>query len=78
MGTICQRLAQARVARGHSCRGLSLKAGLAQAVVGRIERGDVTSPDTATLVALAEALDVSLDWLVRGEGPGPDLSAEVA
>jgi transcriptional regulator with XRE-family HTH domain len=54
-----------------SRRGLSLRAGLAQAVVGQIERGDVEEPVTSTLVALADALDVPLDWLATGRGDDP-------
>ena len=66
---------QARVARGLSRRGLSIQAGLAQAVVGQIERGVVTDPGTATIAALSTVLEVSLDWMIRGEGTGPDEAA---
>lgn len=72
MTGIAERLSQARGARGLSRRALSLRAGLAQAVVGQIERGDVTSPALETVSKLAVALEVSLDWLVTGAGEGPD------
>jgi len=71
MPEIAERLRRARQIRGLSRRGLSLQASLAQAVVGRIERGDVAEPSVTTLAKLSAALDVSLDWLVRGEGEGP-------
>lgn len=40
-----------------------------------IGRGIVTAPRIDVVSKIAEALGVSLDWLIRGEGPEPEPEA---
>jgi len=60
---------------GLDMRPLSKIAGLSPSTVGEIERGNRVTLSTATASGLATACGVSLDWLVRGEGPAPDWAA---
>ena len=76
--SLAVRVAAARRGRGLSRRGLSLGAGLSQAITGQIERGDIVSPGTATIEALAHALDVDPAWLAWGTGTPPVLPAPKA
>lgn len=79
MSDLSDRLQQARNARGLSARALSLSSGLTDSVVGQIERGEIRSPRSDVVVALAKALDVDAGWLLAGEGRGPaEAPAEVA
>lgn len=73
MSTMRERLRIARETRGLSRHKLSLAAGLAQALAGAIERGDITDPGGSTIAALARVLGVSTDWLLTGEGHGPTM-----
>lgn len=78
LATLPQRLAYAREAAGLNRSALALRAGLNPSHVRLIEEGDREHPSGTTLAKLAEALGVSLDWLVRGIGEGPtatDLAA---
>ena len=60
-----------------SARGLSTAAGLAQAHVGMMKRGDAKSVTGETLAAVARTAGVSLHWLTTGEGsPDTDDVAE--
>jgi len=52
---------------------LHRRAGVPQPTINRILKGATTKPDTSTVQRLAEALDVSLTWLLDGVGDGPDL-----
>ncbi len=52
-----QTVKRLRLARGKTVTSLSAQAGISQAMISRIERGQV-SPSLATLAALAEALEV--------------------
>ncbi len=45
--------------RNLSQSGLARKAGLSKSVINKLSRGIVIKPDTATFVAIANALDVS-------------------
>ena len=76
---IGERLKSAREMAGMSRRDLSLLAGLAQAVVGMIERNPNTKPTADTMIRLAETLGVSLDWLLGGdEERAPTAEAVIA
>lgn len=67
------RLRQARLARGLSQEDLARRLGLVSMSISRYERG-VSSPRLSRATAIAAELGVSLDWLIRGEGAGPDAS----
>jgi transcriptional regulator with XRE-family HTH domain len=71
LDTLPQRLARAREVAGLNRSALALKAGLNPSHVRLIEEGHREDPTGSTLAKLAEALGVSLDWLVRGVGEGP-------
>lgn len=68
--TMSDRLREARRLSGLSARALSRCAGLAETHVSLIESG-ATNMGTQTAERLANALGVSLDWLVSGVGNGP-------
>lgn len=54
-----------------SSRELSELAELADTHVRLIERGERLAPSVETISRLACVLGVSLDWLIRGDGPEP-------
>lgn len=57
-----------------SARGLSLKAGLSERHVGKIlERGSGGGAEGQTLLKIANALGVSVAWLMTGESPPAEL-----
>ncbi|MCL8207257.1 MAG: helix-turn-helix domain-containing protein [Actinomycetia bacterium] len=56
------RLSRARRNAGLTKRALAGRVGLSERAVGQFEQGE-TLPALPTAVALADALDVSLDWL---------------
>jgi len=58
-----------------SQRELSEAAGLAKSHIPLIEGDDRPNIAMPTVQKLAEALDVSIDWLVNGEGRGPTIAA---
>lgn len=76
--TFAERLNWARRAAGMSRRALSVKAGLAEPHVGMIERNLEADPQGSTAAALAEALGVSIEWLVTGRGEPPAMPATPA
>ncbi len=59
-----KRLTVLRRALGYTTREMALVVGYAPRAVRAYEDG--MKPDTAYLVAVADATGVSLDWLVRG------------
>ena len=65
---IAGRLIGARQARGLSVNELGRRAGLAGGVISRAETG-ARMPGALPWVRIAEVLDCSLDWLLRGIGP---------
>ena len=56
------RLAAARQAKRLSQRQLAFRLGVSARAVGQFEQGS-NWPSVETLIALADVLDVSLDWL---------------
>ncbi len=67
METIGDRIRKRREALGLSQRQLQDKAGIPHPQVQRIESGFTRQPQPDYLARLAEALGVSLDWLIRGD-----------
>jgi len=61
------RLRDIRVQRGLTQEELSQNAGLSATHISRMEHGQGMSLDS--VVALADALDVSLDYVIRGIRP---------
>jgi transcriptional regulator with XRE-family HTH domain len=64
-----ERLRQAIELRGTTAHAVEMRAGLGRGHLSRLLAG--TRPDvmTRTLIAVADALDVSCEWLLRGAGP---------
>jgi len=65
---IGSRIRAARKARGLTQIELGEVVGIAQPQVSALERGATRNPKADTLRALAEALDVSADYLLGLEG----------
>lgn len=68
MNTLQQRIINTRKAAGMTQSQLATKAGLSQSTVAQIETGRNTG--TKFAVQLAQALDVSVDWLLTGMQSG--------
>ena len=64
---IADRLRAARLGRGLSQGELARKSGVSENGIQGYELGKV-SPGAQNLIALADALEVSLDWLCGREG----------
>jgi transcriptional regulator with XRE-family HTH domain len=60
-------LRDARKRRGITQEQLERESGVSQAVISRIERGDVLDPASSTVMKLAAALDVDPRALVFGQ-----------
>jgi transcriptional regulator with XRE-family HTH domain len=67
---IGQNVKRLRAAAGMTQQDLAVAAGLSTSVVSQIEQGTNADPRMNTLAALAKALGVSVDELMR-EGPAP-------
>lgn len=61
--TFADRILQARKQKGISRDDLAIKIGTSAPIVGRYERGDMM-PSVEIATKIADALDVSLDFLV--------------
>ena len=64
---IADRLRTARIGRGLRAEDLAEKTGMHVNSIGNYELGK-TTPGAKNLIALADALEVSLDWLCGREG----------
>ena len=64
-----ENIRRLREARGLSQNALAAAAGLDQGHLSTIEGGKRANPTAAVLVALARALGVTVDDLLRGGGP---------
>lgn len=71
------RILEARRRLGLTQTKLAAKMGLVKATIGRWEKGQYPVRDMAWH-GLAEALEVSVDWLRHGKGPSPDQPPAVA
>jgi len=58
-----------------SARSLAISCGMSPNVVSKYLNGEST-PNVERLVAIAEALDVSVDWLATGKGPAVNTAVE--
>jgi transcriptional regulator with XRE-family HTH domain len=68
-GGIGQRVATARARKGWNREALAYHAGLSWAAITQIENGRRKHLRQGTLVALAESLGVSTDYLISGRSP---------
>jgi transcriptional regulator with XRE-family HTH domain len=66
--TFARRVKQMREARGLSQQALAVAAGLSISVVTQLEQGFKADPRLSTAAALAEALGVTVDELLREAG----------
>ena len=76
-----ERLLLARRRKGLTQRALAAMLGIAPSDIHRMERGIVLDPHASRIVALAEVLDVTTDYLLRGiesEDMESNLEAAVA
>ena len=72
MGLLAERLRMARERLGLSQTALAVRAGLNLGNVNELERGQKTGVRADTMLALADALGCSLDYLVgRSDAPTP-------
>jgi len=69
--TIADRVRKAREFSGLKQLDLAERVGMARTSLARIEQGK-SEPRRTTLIAIAFATGVSLDWLEYGETPAPD------
>ena len=64
--TLGARVKAARLLRGYNQKELAKRAGVTQPAISFIENGE--SHNTIHLIAIADALNVSVDWLHKGIG----------
>ncbi len=71
--TLAMRLKALRAAAGLTQQALATRAGLSMSLVAQMEHGSRVDPKLSTLVALAKALNTTLDPLAWGveEQPPP-------
>lgn len=69
---LAERLHEARCRAGLSARALDGKAGITVGHTALIESGRRERPAAETVRKLADALGVSIDWLVSGSPPVAD------
>lgn len=63
---ILARLKQAKAASRFTNSELSARSGVSLGTVNKILSGDTLEPKLPALMAIASALDVSVDWLIYG------------
>lgn len=63
------RLRHARKLQGLTQMALAKSSGVKQATISELETGESRSPWGTNLVALAQSLKVSPEWLASGKGP---------
>lgn len=68
---IADRLRMARMGRGLSQEALAEKSGVSQNTIYSYETG-IRLPGAKILIAIADVLEVSLDWLCGREGRNYD------
>lgn len=77
--TFGDRLASARLAKGiASARELDRLAHIAEGYTSLLESGYRKMPGARIALRLAEALGVSVEWLVNGDGDEPSAEEEPA
>ena len=74
IAALAERIARARKARGLSRAALAEAVGTSPPIIGRYERAEMT-PSVATATRIADALEVSVDYLV---GRANDVTRDAA
>ena len=72
MSQLGQRIRKIRFGKEMTIKELAAKAGVSEQALNGLERGRVDNPGFNTVAGIADALEVSLDFLYRGT---PSLSA---
>jgi transcriptional regulator with XRE-family HTH domain len=72
LSTIGQRVTDARKAKGLSQKELAELIGTTQQTITNIE---TKSPDSRYYLKISEVLDVSYEWIVKGEKKAPGLNS---
>ena len=67
LGPLAKRVKALREKAGMSQQALAVKAGLSVSVVFQIEQGNRRDPQLSTVLALAEAIEVSVDAITVGQ-----------
>jgi transcriptional regulator with XRE-family HTH domain len=62
-----RRVREARIRKNMAQDDLAAAVGVRGLAISRLELGKVADPKTSTLSAIAETLEVPLDWLLNGE-----------
>lgn len=65
------RLKSLRLAENMTLRDLAQESGIAHSTIWRLENNLSVNPSEATLVALAQTLEVPIDTLVTPDAPAP-------
>lgn len=63
---ILARLKQAKAASGFTNSELSARSGVSLGTLNKILSGDTLEPKLPAMMAVASALDISIDWLIYG------------
>lgn len=71
MDTVGERLKHARKIKGLTLNDIKANSGVSTGNLSEIENNKVL-PSTPTLISICRILDISIDWLLTGEGRGPD------
>jgi transcriptional regulator with XRE-family HTH domain len=64
--TIGGRIREARLRKGMAQADLASAVGVRQLAISQLENDRVGDPKASTLLAMADVLGVSVDWLLRG------------
>lgn len=67
--TLATRLRATRKKRGMTQARLASLSGISRANISQIESGTVTRCEATTLLSIATALSVRIEWLIAGSGP---------
>nr|DAO71256.1 MAG TPA: Repressor protein CI [Caudoviricetes sp.] len=76
METLAERINTALQTKGLSVNALARQVGVSYPAMRKITKGETLNPKF--LFEIAEALDVSVEWLKTGEGPSENLSDGLA
>src|SRR5262245_21987522 len=69
--TLAKRVRDCRYAKGWGPDELASRASISRTALYQIECGKTETPRAATIRRIAQALDVPVDTLIRGEDPAP-------
>lgn len=73
--SMAKRISRLRKSKGYTQEYIAANLGVSRQAVFKWEKGQ-TSPDTENLIALAELLGTTVDYLIKGKAPAADQTAE--